>query len=120
MQSLTDDWIDPTFLQVLEKLSESASVSGNSDHGSSILDDDVFSEDEEETPKDTTVIRKNSSGIPQKRKLDADDVNFEPDNRKRDSYYRNMGNCLRENLKILGNYTECYGILLLTRDFSPR
>lgn len=121
ISQLTDDRIDPTLLQVPKQLSESTSVSGNSNDGSSILDD-ISSEDEEEIPEhtvDATIIKKKSSEVPQKRKLTPDEVTFEPDNRKRDSYYRNVGNRLKENLIKLGNYTGCYGILLLARDVSP-
>jgi hypothetical protein len=107
---LTDERIDPTLLQV----SESASVLGGSNDDSST----IFSEDDEisEDRVDVTVIRKKSSEAPPKKRLTADEVTLEQDSRKRDTYYRNMKNRIKESFKKLSNYTECYGILLIIRN----
>jgi len=107
MPPLTDDRIDPTLLQVPDNLSESTSVSGNSNDSCSTLD----SETEEETCEGTanaTVIKK--------KKLTADDVIFQTNSQLRDTYFRNNSNRIRESLKRLGNYTGAYSIVLISRD----
>jgi hypothetical protein len=100
MPLLTDDWIDPNLLHVPDNLSESMSVSGNSNNSSSALDSEV----EEETHE------------AKKKKLTADDITFQTNAQLRDTYFRNNCNRIRENLKKLGNYSGAYGIVLISRD----
>lgn len=108
MPPLTDDQIDPTLLQIPESRSESMSVSGNSNDGSSALDSEP--EEEIQDAENTKAIKK--------RKSTADDVAFQTNARLRDTYFRNTSNRLRETLQKLGNYTGAYGIVLISRDVT--
>jgi hypothetical protein len=49
------------------------------------------------------------------KKPTMDTVEYEPNPVKRDNYYRTTGERMKENMKILGIRTKCYGILLLLR-----
>jgi hypothetical protein len=104
MPPLADDRIDPNLLQVPENISESMSISGNSNDSSSALD----SEAAQEETREGIVIKK--------RKKTADEVTFQTDSRLRDTYFRNNTSRIKESLKRLGNYTGAYGIVLISRD----
>jgi len=76
------------------------------------------SEDEEDLVEKSNarVMKSQPTKQALKKRLPARDVPFEPNKRRRDKKYRNGGDRLRENLRKLGNATNCYGILYLTRD----
>jgi len=48
-------------------------------------------------------------------RLTPENVQYQPDKRKRESYYRNTGERLKKNLRIMGAYTGCIGVLYLHR-----
>jgi hypothetical protein len=49
------------------------------------------------------------------KRLTSNQVSYQPDKKKRETYYRNQSERLRESVRKLGNYTGCYGILYLHR-----
>jgi hypothetical protein len=48
-------------------------------------------------------------------RLNVKTVEFQKDKRKRESYYRNTSDRLKEKLQVLGVYTGCFGVLYLHR-----
>jgi hypothetical protein len=48
-------------------------------------------------------------------RLTLDTVEFQKDKRKRETYYRNTSDRLKEKLQVLGIYSGCIGILYLHR-----
>jgi len=51
-----------------------------------------------------------------KKRLTSSQFSYQPNNRIRETYYRNQSERVREYVKKLGIYTGCYGILLLVRN----
>jgi hypothetical protein len=78
-------------------------------------DDEKTSMKTSSEPSQRSSIKETSSRKTKRLKLTVETVEFEKDDRTRDSYYRTTSERMRDNLIILGIKTGCYGILYLQR-----
>jgi hypothetical protein len=69
--------------------------------------------------KSRQVDREESEVREGKKRLRPEELVYQPDKRKRETYYRNSSERLRENVRKIGIVTGCYGILYLCRHYPP-
>ena len=94
-------------------------VTETSNAGSSSRDKWV---EDEENPEESLenvvgalVIKSQSQNKMVKRILGSEEMVYQPDKRKRETFYRNNSKRLREGMRKIGVYVRCYGILFLHR-----
>jgi len=121
-QLLSDTPIDPQILGP-----RSMSITESSGPGSPTREEWEDDEGEEEPQRNTKDVKgalmiksqsqeKEGSEVRAgKKRLTSEEVSFQPDKRKRETFYRNTSERLRENVRKIGIVTGCYGILYLQR-----
>ena len=90
-------------------ISVTSNISGSPDETESSLQDHA----------DAVVVNIQSQNESKKtvtKRLTSSQISYQPNNRIRETYYRNQSERVRESVKKLGIYTGCYGILLLLRN----
>jgi hypothetical protein len=119
--------LDPA-LQRLSITPVPTSTSLSSTTNASELEDEDEDEDQDEDKDQQksdgragagSVVAENQSSKTKmvgKKRLTSDEVVYQTDKRKRETYYRNNSICLKEGLRKLGVYSGCYGILYIRRD----
>ena len=90
-------------------ISVTSNIGGSPDETESSLQDHA----------DAVVVNIQSQNESKKtvtKRLTSSQISYQPNNRIRETYYRNQSERVRESVKKLGIYTGCYGILLLLRN----
>jgi hypothetical protein len=98
--SLSSDFPrDSTPTETVSDVDEIESLMGGGSQSKTVLDD----------PDDESKKRG------KRPRLNVKTVEFQKDKRKRETYYRNTSDRLKEKLQVLGIYSGCIGILYLHR-----
>lgn len=110
MRDLNHDWLDPN-------LRREISSSKPSIDGESVVDSTSTVDTEEkplsDIPLDDDDVKEISKA--KRPRLNKDTVTFQEDDNIRTSYFRTTSERYKDNLKVLGVYTGCIGILYLHR-----
>jgi hypothetical protein len=118
-QLLSESRVDPELLQIRNRPAESSNAGSPTG--------EEWEEDQEEPQENTKDVvgalviksrsqdREGSQVSEVKRRLTSEEMVYQTNKRKRETFYRNASERLRENVRKIGIVTGCYGILYIHR-----
>ena len=113
-RDLNYDFLDPAW-KPLQRLGSSYERDLTPTETVSVDENESLMDDRAQSKKTLLEEPDQSKRRGKRPRLTLDTVEFQKDKRKRETYYRNTSDRLKEKLQILGIYSGCIGILYLHR-----